>query len=406
MTSPTPPPVAPSPAPRQRAEGVGDGIAWLARWSGRWILIAIAAVLLGLVVGRFWSIVLPVALALILTTVLEKPARFLERRLHLPAALAAAVVLLGSLAALVGLGFAIAPAVSGQLGDIVDKASAGLQDVQDWVQAKDFVSRDQIDAGIQAMQDKLGSSSGAIASGVLTGVGAATSATVTVVITLILTFLFLKDGRRFAPWVERLAGDRVGGHLTEVMRRSWTTLGGYIRTQAIVSAIDAVLIGAGLLVVGVPLAIPLAILTFVGGFVPIVGAFVVGALAVLVALVSNGPTAALIILAVIVAVQQLEGNVLSPWLQSRSMQLHAAVVLLSVTLGSTLFGITGAFLAVPVVAVAAVVLRYLDEVVSVRSGTPVAAAPPEDEDAPVEEPAGEPAGEPADRRDGKPLSPP
>ncbi|MDO9456453.1 AI-2E family transporter [Nocardioides sp.] len=363
--SPTPESRADRP---QRPEVIGDGVAWVALWSGRWILIALAAVVLGLLVGQLWSIVLPVALALVLASVLERPARALERRLHLPPAAAAASVLLGGIAVLVGLGFAIAPLIGGQVDDIVDDASSGLQEVQDWVQGQDFVSRDQIDSGIQAVQDRLGDSGSAIASGVLSGVGAATSATVTVVITLILTFLFLKDGRRFLPLVERMAGASAGGHLAEVLRRSWTTLGGYIRTQAVVSAVDAVLIGIALVVVGVPLAIPLALLTFVGGFVPIVGAFVVGAAAVLVALVSNGPTGALVILVVIVLVQQLEGNVLSPWLQAKSMQLHAAVVLLSVTLGSTLFGITGAFLAVPVVAVVAVVIRYLDEVVAARAG--------------------------------------
>jgi putative heme transporter len=128
-----------------------------------------------------------------------------------------------------------------------------------------------------------------------------------------------------------------------------------------VALIDAVLIGVGLVIVGVPLAVPLAVITFLGGFVPIVGAFVAGALAVLVALVSDGFTAALIVLAIVVAVQQIEGNVLQPVLQSRSLKLHAAVVLLAVTAGSTLYGIAGAFLAVPVVAAAAVVLRYLGE---------------------------------------------
>ena len=365
----TPPPPT-TPVPRQRSEVIGTGVAWLARWSGRWILIALGAVVLGLIVQELWSILFPVALALILASVLEKPARLLERHLRLPSGLSAAVVLLGSVAVVVGVGFAITPAVSGQVGDIVENASAGLQDIQDWVQRNDFVSRDQVDAAIQAIQDRLSSSGGAIAAGVLTGVGAATSATITLVLTLILTFLFLKDGRRFSPWVQRLAGDRIGGHLAEVMARSWRTLGGYIRTQAIVSAIDAFLIGLGLVLVGVPLAVPLAILTFFGGFIPIVGAFVVGALAVLVALVTTGFTGALIMLGVIFAVQQLEGNVLSPWLQSKSMRLHAAVVLLSVALGSTLFGITGAFLAVPVVAVAAVVLRYLDEVVSAAVAPP------------------------------------
>jgi predicted PurR-regulated permease PerM len=134
-----------------------------------------------------------------------------------------------------------------------------------------------------------------------------------------------------------------------------------------VSFIDAVFIGIGLLIVGVPLAVPLAVLTFFGGFIPIVGAFVVGAVAVLVALVSVGWVGALIVVGIIVGVQQLEGNVLQPWLQSRVMQLHPVVVLLAVTLGSTLFGIVGAFLSVPVVAVLAVTLRYLNDVVSETS---------------------------------------
>jgi predicted PurR-regulated permease PerM len=120
-------------------------------------------------------------------------------------------------------------------------------------------------------------------------------------------------------------------------------------------------------VLGVPLAIPLAVLTFLGGFVPIVGALVAGTLSVLVALVSNGFTTALIVLALILVVQQLEGNVLQPILQGRSLRLHAAVVLLAVTAGSTLYGIAGAFLSVPVVAAAAVVVRYLGERIDARA---------------------------------------
>jgi putative heme transporter len=392
MASPTqpstldvPPPGAAQADPAARPSRpvrIGQGITWTARWSGRWLLIAALAVVLGLAASQLWVILLPIILALLLASVLAPGARLLEHRLRFPAALAAATMLLGGLGALVGIGFAIAPSVSGQSAEIVEQARAGLQRVQDWIQAQEFVSRDQVDAGLQAVQDRLGDSGSAIASGVLTGVGSATSATVTTVITLILTFLFLKDGRRFRPFVARMAGGEAGEHLSEVLGRSWATLGGYIRTQAIVSAVDAVLIGIALLLVGVPLAIPLAILTFIGGFIPIVGAFVVGGLAVLVALVTQGPTSALIILAVIIGVQQLEGNVLSPWLQSRSMQLQPAVVLLAVTLGSTLFGITGAFLAVPVAAVAAVVLRYLDEVLDDQSVDPV--HEPED-DVPVED---------------------
>ena len=357
----------PEPAPPSRERVIARGLEWCARWSARWILIFIALWLASQVLGRMWTILLPVVLALIVTTVLAPISIFLERRLRLPASLAAATTLLGSIAVIVAIGFALAPSTAGQAGAIADDAATGLDRIAAWLRDSDLVTGKQVDTAIDAVQDKLTASASTIASGVLVGVGAVTSALVTIIVTLILTFLFLKDGRRFLPWLRRLAGPSVGTHLAEVLGRAWATLGGFIRTQALVSAIDAVFIGLGLVLVGVPLALPLAVLTFFGGFVPIVGAFVVGALAVLVALVSNGWVGALIILGVVVAVQQLEGNVLSPWLQSRSMSLHAAVVLLSVALGSALFGIVGAFLAVPVTAMIAVVFRYLDEQVTARS---------------------------------------
>jgi predicted PurR-regulated permease PerM len=185
---------------------------------------------------------------------------------------------------------------------------------------------------------------------------------------LVLSFLFLKDGAEFLPWLRRQSGPAMGTHLTELLARVWLTLGRYIRVQALVSLADAILIGLGLLILQVPLAPALAVLTFFAGFIPIVGAVVAGSLAVLVALVSNGPTTALLVIALVILVQQIESNVLQPLLQGRSLHLHAAVVLLAVAAGGTLFGIAGAFLAVPVAAIVATVLRYLTEQTALRSG--------------------------------------
>ncbi|MBC2931958.1 AI-2E family transporter [Nocardioides sp. zg-1228] len=378
QTAPPTPPVAVPSYPPSREETIGAGVAWTARWSLRLAAIVLGAVLLGYVIRYAWVILFPVLMALVLCTVLSPVARFLRTKAHLPNALAAAATLLGAVAIVVAVGFTIAPSVAAQSGDIVDSASDGLERVQEWVQESDFVSKEQIDAALQALQERLAGSASSIASGVLTGVSAVTNGVINLVLVLILSFLFLKDGRRFLPWVGRLAGHTAGHHLQSVGQRAWDTLGGFIRTQALVSLIDAVLIGGGLLLIGVPLAVPLAIITFFAGFIPIVGAFASGLLAVLIALVSNGTTGALLVLALVVAVQQLEGNVLSPFLQSKSMDLHAAVVLLAVTLGGTLFGVTGAFFAVPVTAVLAVVVRYLDDVVTQRSRErpPPAVAPP------------------------------
>ena len=370
---------APDGRPPSRERVVGAGIGWLAVWSGRWILIAIAVAILYQVLGMAWGILMPVALALLVSAVLEPLSRGIERWLKFPPALAAATTLLVLVGVVAWSVFLMAPSVASQSTDIADDAVKGIDQVQKWVQDSNLFNTEQIDEFLAAAQQRLTDSAAVIASGVLTGVGAVTSLLVNMVVIAFLVFFFLKDGRKFLPWLQRSTGPTVGGHLVDVLSRAWSTLGGFIRTQALVSLIDAVLIGAGLLVIGVPLALPLAVLTFFGGFIPIVGAIAAGIVAVLVALVSNGLVGALWVLLLILLVQQIEGNLLSPMLQSKSMNLHPVVVLLSVTLGSGLYGIAGAFLAVPVAAVAAVMFRYLNEQVDLtvaEQGRARAAAPP------------------------------
>jgi AI-2E family transporter len=153
-----------------------------------------------------------------------------------------------------------------------------------------------------------------------------------------------------------------------VGRRCWRRLGGFIRSQAIIGAADAALIGVGLALFGVPLALPLAVLTFFGAFIPIVGSLVAGVLSVLIALVVKGPTVALFVLILILVVQQVEGNLLQPIVQGKGLGLHAAVVILAVTAGSSLAGIAGAFLSVPIAAVVAEIVRYLGEQIDERTG--------------------------------------
>jgi predicted PurR-regulated permease PerM len=351
-----------------RGRAIGDGVTWTARWSLRLVLVSAGAVLLWLLIAALWSVVLPTLLAVILATVLWPPTAWLRRH-RFPPALAAATVLLGGVLVLAGLITLISTSVSGSISQIATSATTGIQAIRDWLSGPPLnLGQSQLDEYIQQATAQLQQSVSTIATSVVTGVGGVASGVVTGLLTLVLAFLFVKDGPRFLPWVRTVAGTGAGGHIAEVLRRIWKTLGDFIRTQAVVALVDSVLIGAGLLILGVPLAIPLAVLTFLGGFVPIVGAIVAGALGVLVALVSNGFTTAVIVLVIIVAVQQIEGNVLQPILQSRSLGLHSAVVLLAVTGGSTLYGIAGAFLAVPAAAAAAVIVRYLGERVDERTG--------------------------------------
>jgi predicted PurR-regulated permease PerM len=333
----------------------------MARWSLRLALIGLGCALLWWLIARLWVIVMPVLLGLLITTVLYPPARWLRRR-GAPPALAAAAVMLGALVLLGLVAFFLATSITGGISEIATSAVAGIQSIQNWISGPPLnIGATQFDALLQQVTQRLQNSVTTIATGVLTGVGTLASLVVTGLLAVVLAFLFVKDGDRFLPWVRRIAGPRAGGHLSVVSCRVWDALGGFIRAQVLVSLVDGFFIGLGLVIVGVPLALPLAVLTFFGGFIPIIGALIAGVLSVLVALVSNGFTAALIVLGIVLLVQQLEGNVMQPILQGKSLQLHAAVVLLAVTAGGTLFGIGGAFLAVPVTAAVVALLRYLLE---------------------------------------------
>lgn len=364
-----------TPTIRDRAVVIDQAFVILQRWGLRLVILAAALYVLGWVVGHLWMVFFPLSLALLVATVLAPPVSWLRRH-KVPSGLAAALVMIGFIAVLAGAVALLTPQVAGQAPTIAAQASDGLQRVRDWLTDGPLqLSEGQITSVISAVQDRLQESAAAISSGIFSTLSAATNALINLVLVLMLTFFFVKDGHRFLPWVATLGGRRAGEHLTELLARAWNTLGGFIRTQTIVAFIDALIIGIGLAILGVPLAIPLAVITFFGGYIPIVGAFVSGILAVLVTLVTNDFRAAVIAALIVLAVQQLEGNVLSPWLQGKNMNLHAGVVLMSVTAGGTLFGVTGAFLAVPVAATAAVLLRYVNE--QVDQGVDPD-APPED----------------------------
>jgi predicted PurR-regulated permease PerM len=352
---------APSPA-----EGRGPKLQRASRnlaiAAAQFLLIAAAVYLLFWVLGRLWSILLPIVLGLLIATVLWPATRFLRRHKFRPA-LAATIVLVGFIAAFVGLIAAIAPSVADQVTELADAATAALQDVQEWLQGPPFnLGEDQIGDAVDSAINSIQGNAQDIAGYALTGVSAVGNSLINLVLALVLVFFFLKDGPRWVPWLSAQTGPRAARHVAALNYKVWTTLSEFIRQQALVG-----FIGIGLWILGVPLVIPLAVLTFFGGFVPIIGAFVAGAFAVLVALVSNGIGTALIVLGIVILVQQIEGNVLQPIIQGRGFNLHAGVVILAVTAGSSLAGIIGAFLSVPIAAIIAVIYRYVRDELDERS---------------------------------------
>ncbi|MFE8938143.1 AI-2E family transporter [Streptomyces sp. NPDC007872] len=343
-----------------------------ARVSAESLLVLLMAAVALWILGRMWSVVWPLIVALFLTTMTWPLARFLRRRGWAPA-LAATVVTVLFLVVVAGIVALIAVPVASQSGELADGVVEGIQRLREWAAGPPLnIGDDQISGAFDAAVARVQDSVGSMVTTVVTGVSTVFNGLVTAVLALFLMFFFLKDGPRFLPWLTRQLPGRLATDVPVVAERGWETLGAFVRSQAFVGLLDAVFIGLGLWFLDVPLVLPLAVLTFVSAFVPIVGALFAGLVAVLIALVSNGLTDALLVLAIIVVVQQLEGNVFQPMIQSRGLGLHAAVVLLAVTLGGSLAGIVGSLLAVPAAALVAVVWNYLREQL---------AAPPREPDA-------------------------
>lgn len=359
---------APDPEhPVDKADVIGEAGKWLAAWAGRFLLIAAAALVIGWTMAQVSGAAIPVMLGLILTSVLW-PLVALLKRAGVPYGLGAFISLLCGVGIIAGLVSLIAPAVARQWSELSNSAVDGVSQVQDWISGLPININVNIDEWITQVVSWLQSQAADIVSTLVSFGGSIGSFVTTALITLMVTFFMLKDGHRFGGWIRSVVGRRVGFHTTELFARIWNTISGYIRTQAIVSLVDSVFIGLGIWALGVPLAFPIAVLTFMAGFIPIVGAFTAGTLAVLVALVANGFWTAVAVLGVVLLVQQIEGNVLQPFLQSRVMELHPVIVLLAVILGGAWAGILGAFLAVPVAATVAVVLRYLGDLANLRTG--------------------------------------
>ncbi|WP_233498397.1 AI-2E family transporter [Blastococcus sp. TF02A-26] len=348
-----------APAPSdERGAKLQRGIRTLAIFSAELLLIVLALYVLGEVLGMLWVVLLPIVLGLLITTVLWPPTRFLRRH-GWPPALAAATVLLGAIGVFGGVIAVIAPQVVDQVETLADQVGGGLQDVQEWLQGPPFnIDEAQIGDAVDNAINELQSRAGDIAGYAATGASAIGNALINLVLALVLVFFFLKDGPRWVPWLAAQTSRRAAPHVAALSDKAWSTLSEFIRQQAFVGFIDALFIGIGLWVLDVPLVLPLAVITFFAAFVPIIGAFVAGAFAVLVALVDQGFGTAIAVLVIVLVVQQIEGNVLQPIIQGRGFNLHPAVVILAVTAGSSLAGITGAFLGVPVAALIAVTYRY------------------------------------------------
>ncbi|GGF38338.1 AI-2E family transporter [Microbacterium sorbitolivorans] len=371
------PAAAPQPAARAKAKAAPadpgpwrDGLGLLAIRS-----VQIIAVVL-LAVGAVWGlrqltlVVIPVMLAIVFASAFEPVMKWLRARM--PSVLATVIVLLGIVVVIGGVGYGMVQAVVAQWDDLYASAVQGvnqiIEQVPIWVNSLPWdIDDNQLNEWLAQAQTFITSSNfgSAVGSGAVAGVGAVANFVTGLVLMVVVLFFFLKDGpiiwsflkRPFqGEWRERM--DRIG-------TKSVDTIGAYVRGTAAVAAVDAVGIGIGLFILGIPLAFPLTLLVFLLAFIPIVGATLAGVLAALLALVDggrmdNGLIAAVIVVAIVVAVNQLEGNFLQPVLMGRALKLHSLVILVALTVGTVLASILGAILAVPFTAVVWGIIQVWD----------------------------------------------
>jgi putative heme transporter len=334
------------------AHGIYPVVARVGAYS--WWLIGAGIVLLAVLwlMARLWVLVLAAAVAVLLSRALDPPARYLRAR-GLPRALVAASVLLGFILALAGIVALLAPSIANEFDDLGPTIEDAIDDVENWLvedspfdvsrrDVRDF--RDQAD---ERVGDLIRSQSGTLISGTILVFEVFAG----IVLALVTTFFILKDGDRFGQWFVARFPHRRRDLATRLGARAWRTLGGYLRGSATLGLIEGVIIGTTVWLVGGSLAVPVGVITFFAAFIPFAGALIAGVISVLVTLVTAGFGGAVVVAIVALVVQQLDNDLLAPWVFGKNLELHPLIVLVAITAGGTLFGAFGAFLGVPVSAV-------------------------------------------------------
>ena len=340
-------------------DGLPRGVRTAGAWAWRIILFIAAAYLVIRVVSLLRVVVIPVVVALLLAALFEPVAAGLRKR-GMNRSLAAGLVLITGLIVVFGGLALIVQTFISQLDNLSTQVSDGLNEVQNWLaQGPLHLSQNQLNDGIERMRTSITGNQSALTSGALSTAATLGEVVAGFFLVLFTLFFYLRDGGQIWTFICRLLPRNARIPAARAGHYSWHTLVSYVRATVLVAFVDAAGIGIGLVVLGVPLALPLAALVFLGAFIPVVGATLTGAVAVLVALVTVGPVKALIVLGVVIAVQQLEGHILQPLIMGRAVALHPLAVILSIATGVLVAGIVGGLVAVPLLAVLNTAIRYL-----------------------------------------------
>ena len=360
--SPEPAPIPTGPSNLAPAQ-VPWGVDLAAAWAWRFLVIVAAGYLIARVLGFFAVITLPLVVALLIAA-LVTPVAVALTRVGVPRRLAAAFVVIGGIAFIAALLTFAGQQVAQGASDLADQVVQGLEEIRNWLQTGPLNASDsQINDVIQSAQDAITrqSQDGETLSQV-TEFGTAIGHVVAgFFIVLFSTFFFLADGERIWAWLVRLAPRAAREHVDGSGRVAWVSLTQFVRATVLVAAVDAIGIMIVAAVLGVPFVMAIGVLVFLGAFVPMIGATIAGTVAILVALVAQGPITALFMLGGVIAVQQLEGHILQPFLMGRFVRVHPLGVIVAIGCGVLVAGIAGALVAVPLAAAGNAVVQHLAE---------------------------------------------
>lgn len=337
--------------------GVPKGVQIAAAWSWRLLVILAAVGVAGWGLRYLSEVVVPVVVGVLLTALLIPVTNGLER-LKLPRGAAAGITVLATLGLVVGLLTLVGTQIRSGFNELSDQVGEGIGKLRDLVKFNFNVTDDQITEWLQKGREAVTSGGGLGQRAAEVGT-TATHVLAGIFVALFCTLFFLYQGGMIWAWLVRLFPRQARSKVDSSGRKAWVSLTAFVRATIVVAAVDAIGISVGAAVLGLPLVSAIGILVFVGAFVPVVGALVSGIVAVLVALVAQGPVVAIIMLAVVIAVQQIEAHVLQPFLMGRAVSVHPLAVILAIATGVVIAGIVGALVAVPMAAVANTVVNHL-----------------------------------------------
>ncbi|GAA1684684.1 AI-2E family transporter [Kribbella yunnanensis] len=337
--------------------GVTPGMQIASAWAWRFLVIVAAVAVIGYGMQYLSEVVVPVTVGILLTALLVPVTNGLQK-LRFPRGAAAGVTVIATIVLVAGLLTLVGTQIAGQFESLSTQVGEGVQKLRELARLNFGLTDKDITDAFKQLQDAI-TSGGALGQRAAEVGTTATHVVAGLFISLFCLFFFLYQGDRIWAWLVRLFPRQAREKADSSGRKAWVSLTAFVRATIIVAAVDAVGISLGAAILGLPLVSAIGILVFVGAFIPVVGALISGIVAVLVALVAKGPIVAIVMLAVVIGVQQLEAHVLQPFLLGRAVSVHPLAVILAIATGVVIAGIVGALVAVPTAAVLNTIVNHL-----------------------------------------------